>query len=40
VIFGQFLDHGQPRAMFLFIAACAVVAVGTVGFGMSSRRTA
>jgi MFS family permease len=39
VIFGQFLDHGQPRAMFLFIAACAVVAVGTVGFGMSSRRT-
>ena len=40
VIFGQFLDHGQPRAMFLFIAACAVVAVGTVGFGMSGRRGA
>jgi MFS transporter, FSR family, fosmidomycin resistance protein len=38
LIFGQFLDHGAPRAMFLFIAACAVVAVGTVGFGMSSRR--
>jgi len=38
VIFGQFLDHGEPRAVFLYIAACALVAVATVGFGMSSRR--
>jgi len=38
VIFGQFLDHGHPRAVFLFIAACALVAVMTVAFGMSGRR--
>jgi MFS family permease len=39
VIFGQFLDHGHPRAVFIFIAACALVAVATVTFGISSRRT-
>lgn len=38
VIFGQFLDHGHPRAVFLFIAACALVAVVTVVLGMSGRR--
>jgi MFS family permease len=38
VIFGQFLDHGHPRAVFLFIAACALVAVMTVVFGMPGRR--
>ena len=40
VIFGQLLDHGHPRAVFLFIAACALVAVATVAFGMSGRRIA
>ena len=40
LIFGQFLDHGQPRWVFLYIAACAVVAVLTVAFGMSGRRAA
>jgi MFS family permease len=40
IIFGQLLDHGQPRALFLFIACCALVAIATVGFGMSGRRTA
>jgi MFS transporter, FSR family, fosmidomycin resistance protein len=40
VIFGQFLDHGYPRMVFLFIAACALVAIATVAFGMSSRRAA
>jgi MFS transporter, FSR family, fosmidomycin resistance protein len=40
VIFGLFLDHGHPRAVFIFIAACALVAVGTVLFGMSGRRAA
>jgi MFS transporter, FSR family, fosmidomycin resistance protein len=39
VIFGQFLDHGYPRAVFVFVAICALVAVGTVTFGMSNRRT-
>ena len=38
LIFGQFLDHGHPRAVFLFIAACALVAVITVVLGMSGRR--
>jgi FSR family fosmidomycin resistance protein-like MFS transporter len=39
LIFGQFLDHGHPRAVFLYIAACALVAIATVVFGMSGRRT-
>jgi len=34
------LDHGHPRAVFLYIAACAIVAIATVTFGMSGRRTA
>lgn len=38
VIFGQFLDHGYPRGVFLFIAACALAAVATVVFG--TRRVA
>ena len=40
VIFGQFLDHGAPRALFIYIAACAVVAVFTVSLGLSGRRAA
>jgi FSR family fosmidomycin resistance protein-like MFS transporter len=40
LIFAQFLDHGHPRAVFLFVAACTLVAVATVVFGMSARRTA
>jgi MFS family permease len=40
VIFGLFLDNGHPRAVFLFIAACALVAVATVSFGMAGRRAA
>jgi MFS family permease len=40
LIFAQFLDHGYPRGVFLYVAACALVAIGTVAFGMSGRRTA
>jgi len=40
LIFAQFLDHGYPRAVFLFVAACTLVAIATVVFGMSGRRTA
>ena len=40
LIFAQLLDHGHPRAVFLCIAACAIVAIATVTFGMSGRRTA
>ena len=39
LIFAQFLDHGYPRAVFLYVAACALVAIATVVFGMSGRRT-
>jgi MFS family permease len=39
LIFGQFLDHGYPRAVFFYIAACALIAILTVLFGMSGRRT-
>jgi MFS transporter, FSR family, fosmidomycin resistance protein len=40
LIFAQFLDHGYPRAVFLYVGACAVIAIATVAFGMSGRRTA
>jgi hypothetical protein len=40
VIFGQLLDRAHPHAMFLWIAGCALVAIATVAFGMSGRRTA
>jgi MFS family permease len=40
LIFAQFLDHGHPRGVFLYIAACALVAIATVAFGMSGRRSA
>ena len=39
LIFGQFLDHGHPRAVFLFIASCAFAAVLTVVFVVSSGLT-
>jgi MFS transporter, FSR family, fosmidomycin resistance protein len=39
IIFGQLLDRGHPQALFLFIACCALVAIATVSFGMSGRRT-
>jgi MFS family permease len=39
LIFGQFLDHGQPQWVFFFIAACSLAAIATVAFGMSGRRT-
>jgi MFS family permease len=39
LIFAQFLDHGYPRGVFLYVAACALVAIATVAFGMSGRRT-
>ncbi|HZD27399.1 MAG TPA: MFS transporter [Xanthobacteraceae bacterium] len=40
LIFAQFLDHRYPRGVFLFVAACTLVAIATVVFGMSARRTA
>ena len=40
LIFGQFLDHGQPQWVFFYIAACSLIAVATVSFGMGGRRKA
>jgi len=38
-IFGQFLDHGHPRGMFFFMAACALLAVGTVAVSTTRRQS-
>ena len=38
IIFGQLLDHGQPRAMFLFMAACALLAIATVVLSTTRKR--
>jgi FSR family fosmidomycin resistance protein-like MFS transporter len=40
LIFAQFLDHGHPQWVVLFVAVCSFVAILTVCFGMSGRRTA
>jgi MFS family permease len=37
LIYGQFLDHGYPRGVFLFVAACGLVAVATVVLGVRRR---
>jgi MFS family permease len=37
-IFGQFLDHGHLRGMFFFMAACALLAIGTVVVSTSPDR--
>jgi MFS transporter, FSR family, fosmidomycin resistance protein len=40
MIYGSFMDHGQPRAVFVFSAACSILCIGTVVFGVSRRRVA
>ena len=35
MIYGMMMDHGQPRAVFLFSAACSILCIGTVMFGSS-----
>ena len=39
-IFGQLLDHGHPRAMFFFMAACALLAIATVVLSTTRKRAA
>jgi MFS transporter, FSR family, fosmidomycin resistance protein len=39
-IFGQLLDHGYPREIFFFMAACALLSIATVGVGSSRKRAA
>jgi len=36
-IYGMLMDHGQPRAVFLFSAFASVVCIATVAFGLSGR---
>ena len=36
-IYGMMMDHGAPRAVFLFSAACSIACIGTVIFGFSGR---
>jgi FSR family fosmidomycin resistance protein-like MFS transporter len=37
MIYGTMMDWGQPRAVFLISAACSILCIGTVIFGMSGR---
>jgi MFS family permease len=36
-IYGMMMDRGEPRAIFLFSAACSILCIGTVVFGFSKR---
>jgi len=36
-IYGMMMDHGAPRAVFLFAAACSILCIATVTFGLSGR---
>ncbi len=36
-VYGMMMDHGAPRAVFLFSAACSILCIGTVIFGFSGR---
>jgi MFS transporter, FSR family, fosmidomycin resistance protein len=37
MIYGTMMDWGQPRTVFLISAACSILCIGTVIFGMSGR---
>jgi MFS transporter, FSR family, fosmidomycin resistance protein len=37
MIYGMLMDHGEPRAVFLIAAACSLLSIGTVVFGISGR---
>ncbi|MGC1357968.1 MAG: MFS transporter [Xanthobacteraceae bacterium] len=39
-IYGMMLDHGSPRSVFLFSAACSIVCIATVLFGFGGRKQA
>jgi MFS transporter, FSR family, fosmidomycin resistance protein len=36
-IYGMLMDHGMPRAVFFFSAACSILCITTVVFGFSGR---
>jgi MFS family permease len=37
IIFGLMLDHGQPRAIFLFMAFCTLLSISTVAYSTSRK---
>ena len=37
MVYGMFMDHGQPRTLFLFSAACSILSITTVVFSVSRR---
>jgi MFS transporter, FSR family, fosmidomycin resistance protein len=37
MIYGMMMDHGEPRAVILFSAACSILCIGTVVVGSSTR---
>ena len=37
MIYGMLMDRGEPQAVFLFSAACSILCIGTVIFGLSRR---
>jgi len=37
VVYGYFMDRGEARAVFMFSAACSILCIGTVVFGISRR---
>ncbi len=39
-IYGMMMDRGEPRALFLFSAACSILCIGTVIFGVGDRKSA
>jgi len=36
-VYGMMMDHGEPRAVFFFSAACSILCIGTVVFGFAGR---
>jgi len=36
-IYGMLLDHGEPRAVFVFSAACCILCIATVVFGVAAH---
>jgi MFS family permease len=38
IVYGTFMDHGQPRAVFLLSAAVSIACISTVTFGFSKRK--
>ena len=39
IIFGQMLDHGYPREIFFFMAACALLSIATVTYSTTRKPT-